>query len=67
MKKISITFQLMRNVGWAMGQAPDGRDAERREAAELLNRLSDAVLALAPLDAQHIFPLGWEAIARRGA
>jgi SAM-dependent methyltransferase len=58
--------QLMRNVAWAMGTAPDGLDDDRKEAAALLNRLSDAVLALAPLDAQQIFPLGWEVVARRG-
>jgi SAM-dependent methyltransferase len=63
----STLAQLLRNVGWAMGRAPDGRDAERVEAAELLNRLADSVAELAPLDAQHIFPLGWEAVARRGA
>jgi SAM-dependent methyltransferase len=62
----STLAQLMRNVGWAMGRAPDGLDDARREASELLTRLSDAVAALAPLDAQHIFPLGWEAVARRG-
>jgi SAM-dependent methyltransferase len=61
----STLAQLMRNVGWAMGQAPDGLDARRKEAAELLSRLSEAVLALAPLDAQQIFPLGWEAVGRR--
>ncbi len=63
----STLAQLMRNVGWAMGRAPDGRDGEREEAAELLNRLADSIAELAPLDAQHIFPLGWEAVARRGA
>jgi SAM-dependent methyltransferase len=61
----STLAQLMRNVGWAMGRAPDGLDARRAEAAELLNRLSEAVLAMAPLDAQRIFPLGWEAAARK--
>jgi hypothetical protein len=49
-----------------MGRAPDGLDAKREEAAELLNRLSTAVAELAPLDTQQIFPLGWEATARRG-
>jgi SAM-dependent methyltransferase len=62
----STLAQLMRNVGWAMGRAPDGLDAKREEAAELLNRLSTAVAELAPLDTQQIFPLGWEATARRG-
>jgi SAM-dependent methyltransferase len=62
----STLAQLMRNVGWAMGRAPDGLDAKRAEAAELLSRLSEAVAAMAPLDAQRIFPLGWEAVARRG-
>jgi SAM-dependent methyltransferase len=61
----STLAQLMRNMAWAMGRAPDGRDAEREQATALLNRLSDDVLALAPLDAQQIFPLGWEATARR--
>jgi SAM-dependent methyltransferase len=58
--------QLLRNVGWAMGRAPDGLDEQREQAAARLDRLADDVIALAPLDAQHIFPLGWEAVARRG-
>jgi SAM-dependent methyltransferase len=57
--------QLMRNLGSAMGRAPDGRDEERDQAAELLAQLADRVAALAPLDASGILPLGWTATARR--
>lgn len=57
--------QLMRNVQWAMGRAPDRRDSERNAAAELLGELADRVAALAPLDVNGILPLGWTAKARR--
>lgn len=57
--------QLMRNAGWAMGRAPDQRDSERHAAAELLAQLADRIAALAPLDVNGIFPLGWAARARR--
>jgi SAM-dependent methyltransferase len=57
--------QLMRNLGSAMGRAPDGRDEERDRAAELLAQLADRVAALAPLDVSGIMPLGWAATARR--
>jgi SAM-dependent methyltransferase len=57
--------QLMRNVQWAMGRAPDGRDGEREAAAELLGQLAEGVAALAPLDAKGILPLGFTAKAVR--
>ena len=58
--------QLMRNVATAMGRAPDDRDREREAAAQLLGELADHVAALAPLDVDWIFPLGWNVTARRG-
>jgi SAM-dependent methyltransferase len=58
--------QLLQNVGSAMGRAPDGRDAERAVAAELLGHLGERVAALAPLDVNRILPLGWSVSARRG-
>ncbi|MGI8412585.1 MAG: methyltransferase domain-containing protein [Solirubrobacteraceae bacterium] len=57
--------QLMRNLRYAMGRAPDGRDAERDAAAGLLEQIADRVAALAPLDVNGILPLGWTARARR--
>lgn len=57
--------QLMRNVGSAMGRAPDGRDAERDAASELLAELAERVAELAPLDVSEILPLGWSVSARR--
>jgi len=57
--------QLMRNVAWAMGRAPDGHDDERVAAGELLVELASHVSALAPLDASRILPLGWTATGRR--
>jgi SAM-dependent methyltransferase len=58
--------QMMRNVAWTMGRAPDGRDAERDAALELLMELSDHVAALAPLEVDTTLPLGWTARALRG-
>jgi SAM-dependent methyltransferase len=57
--------QLMRNVQWAMGSAPDGLDERRAAAAGLLNELADEIAQLAPLDVQHILPLGYSAVGVR--
>jgi SAM-dependent methyltransferase len=57
--------QLMRNAGWAMGRAGDQQDAQREKARVALERLSESVAALAPLDLQYIMPLGYSAVARR--
>jgi len=59
--------QLMKNAGWAMGRAGDRRDLEREKVQKALDQLSEAVAALAPLDLQHIMPLGYSAVGRRGA
>ncbi len=59
--------QLMRNAGWAMGRAGDQRDLGREKAQQALERLSDSVAALAPLDLLHLMPLGYSAVGRRGA
>jgi SAM-dependent methyltransferase len=58
--------QLMRNAGGAMGRAGDQRDLEREKAQQALERLSDSVAALAPLDLQHIMPRGYSVVGRRG-
>jgi SAM-dependent methyltransferase len=57
--------QLMRNVQWAMGSAPDGLDDRRVAAARLLSELADEIAELAPLDAQRILPLGYSAVGVR--
>lgn len=58
--------QLLRNLWWGMGRAPDGRDAEREAAGDLLEQLADRLAALADLDVAGLLPLGWAASARRG-
>ena len=55
--------QLMRNLGATMGRAPDGLDERREQATETLVTLADEVAALAPLDARHVLPLGFQATA----
>jgi SAM-dependent methyltransferase len=57
--------QLMRNVQWAMGSAPDGLDERRAAARELLSELAEQIAVLAPLDAKRILPLGYSAIGVR--
>jgi hypothetical protein len=57
--------QLMQNVRWAMGSAPDGLDERRADAGRLLEELADQVARLAPLDAQRILPLGYSAVGVR--
>lgn len=61
----STLAQLMRNVGQAMGRAPDGLDERRERAQQLLERLAAEVAELAPLDSQRILPLGYLAVATR--
>lgn len=57
--------QLLRNLRWVMGSAPDGRNKERSEAADLLDDLATRLAKLAPLDSRGILPLGWTVTARR--
>lgn len=57
--------QLMRNVQWAMGSAPDGLDERRAAAAGLLSELAEEIAQLAPLDVQRILPLGYSAVGVR--
>jgi ubiquinone/menaquinone biosynthesis C-methylase UbiE len=57
--------QLLRNLGTAMGRAPDGRDQAREEAAALLAQLAELLPGLAELDVDRVLPLGWSATARR--
>jgi SAM-dependent methyltransferase len=58
--------QLVLNVGWVMGDGPDGNDALRKQARTTLTELSEALAALAPLDVDHRLPLGFTVAARAG-
>lgn len=57
--------QLLRNLRYAMGRAPDGRDPKRDSASDLLDRIADHLGGLGELDAAGALPLGWTARARR--
>ena len=57
--------QLMANVSWTLGSAPDGLDARRREAGEMLRSLAGQIAELAPLDTTRSLPLGFAATAVR--
>jgi SAM-dependent methyltransferase len=59
--------QLMTNVSWTLGSAPDGLDTRREEAAELLRALAGRLAELAPLDTRGLLPLGFRATAARAA
>jgi SAM-dependent methyltransferase len=56
--------QLTRNAMWTAGSAPDGLDPLRREAHEVLGKLADALVTLAPLDVAMQLPLGYTVRAR---
>jgi SAM-dependent methyltransferase len=58
--------QLVLNARWAMGSTADGLDRLRGEARGALEEISRALVALAPLDAQLIMPLGFTVRARTG-
>ena len=58
--------QLLRNVGWAMGSAPDGLDSLRHEARDALDQIAEAVVTLAPLDVNMVLPLGFSLRATAG-
>lgn len=57
--------QLLCNLRWLMGSAPDGLDERRQEARTLLGELAEEVAKLAPLDTQRSFPLGYSAVGVR--
>lgn len=57
--------QLMLNVAWTMGRADDGLDDQRQEAQTTLSSLATQLARLAPLDVEHLLPLGYAARARR--
>lgn len=57
--------QLMLNVGWAIGDAPDGLSEHRAQARDLLARIAGEIAALAPLDVARAMPLGYSALARK--
>ncbi len=59
--------QLVQNVAFAMGRAPDGRDGQREEAMSGLQALASSLARLTPLDVNWIFPLGYAATASRPA
>jgi SAM-dependent methyltransferase len=57
--------QLMTNVSWTLGRAPDGLDERREQAGEMLRELAAELAELAPLDTRRILPLGFRAKAVR--
>lgn len=57
--------QLLKNLRWGMGDADDGLTEARSAAHRVLEELSEALAALAPLDVQMIMPLGYTALARK--
>jgi hypothetical protein len=56
---------MMRNIGSVMGTAPDGLDDRRAAVVETFGELAAKIAELAPLDARHVFPLGYQASATR--
>ncbi len=61
----SAVAQLMRNLGWGMGDADDGLTAHRIEARRLLQQLADQFSMLAELDVNRTMPLGYTALAMK--
>jgi SAM-dependent methyltransferase len=59
----SAIAQLMHNLGWAMGEADDGLNDQRAQVRQMLQELSEAFGALAPLDTKRLMPLGYTALA----
>jgi SAM-dependent methyltransferase len=57
--------QLLRNAKYVMGRRPDGLDPQREFAAHVLSHMADLVATFAPLDTQHIFPLGYTVTASK--
>jgi len=57
--------QLMSNVRWHIGSAPDGLDGRRQDAGRLLGDLAEQIAKLAPLDTERSFPLGYSAVGVR--
>jgi SAM-dependent methyltransferase len=56
---------LARTATWAIGDADDGRGAEREAARRLLLEFAAAAAPLDDLDVRRILPLGYECVATR--
>jgi SAM-dependent methyltransferase len=61
----SSLAQMILNLRWGMGDAPDGLTQLRIDARAILERLAAEIARLAPLDAARSLPLGYTATARR--
>jgi SAM-dependent methyltransferase len=61
----SSLAQLITNVSWQLGRAPDGLDGRRDDVAVMLRELARQIAELAPLDAARTLPLGYTATATR--
>jgi SAM-dependent methyltransferase len=59
--------QLVQNMAWGMGTAPDGLDHQRAVARGVLDDLAVQLAGLAPLDVDFRLPLGYAATATRPA
>jgi hypothetical protein len=59
--------QLMRNVAFQIGAAPDMLDGERQAARDTLVELAAKVERFATLDVDRVLPLGYQLTARRPA
>lgn len=57
--------QLMRNVAYTMGRAPDGLDGRREQASAAMLRLAPEIERLAPLDVERALPLGYALVAHK--
>jgi glycosyltransferase involved in cell wall biosynthesis/SAM-dependent methyltransferase len=57
--------QLLQNARWSLGTATDETSPAREMAFMRLTEIAEEIAELAPLDARHAFPLGYQAVATR--
>lgn len=63
----SSLAQLLRNARWSLGEANDDSKTQREAAFLRLEEMANELVALAPLDARHALPLGYQVVATRPA
>jgi len=61
----STLAQLMSEIGYMMGAADDGRNAERAIIARTMGQLADLVASFSEFDTQWILPINYAAVATR--
>ena len=62
----STLAQLVGDLGWMIGRAPDGFDSQRQIVAQTMKRLGALIGSFSGFDTQWILPLDYSVAATAG-